>query len=209
MDRTTLIRVFIVDDHSLVREALARSVTLEPDIEVCGEARDGVSALEQLAELDPDLVLLDFTLPDMTGLEVVSAMNRAGRRPPVLLLTGAPLDETERAALADAVEGFVHKEDERDTLIAAVRETAARQVRKKAATPREDPPAAAMNAGNLTARERAVLREIARGHSIEQIAGSLAISAATARKHRENIMGKLGVRSTAALVRAAVQIGWY
>lgn len=209
MGRPALIQVFIVDDHSLVREALARSITLEPDIEVCGEARDGTGALEQLADLKPDLVILDFALPDMTGLEVVSAMNRAGRRPPVLLLTGAPLNEAERAEMAEAVEGFVHKEDERSALIAAVRQTAASRVRH-AASPREDRSAVAiMHAGNLTPRERAVLREIAKGHSIDYIADSLAISAATARKHRENIMGKLGVNSTAALVRAAMQIGWY
>lgn len=208
MGRPALIQVFIVDDHSLVREALARSITLEPDIEVCGEARDGTGALEQLADLKPDLVILDFALPDMTGLEVVSAMNRAGRRPPVLLLTGAPLNEAERAEMAEVVEGFVHKEDERGTLIAAVRQAAASQVRN-GTPPREDRSAVAMHAGNLTARERAVLREIAKGHSIDYIADSLSISAATARKHRENIMGKLGVNSTAALVRAAMQIGWY
>lgn len=202
------IRVVVVDDHSLVREALVQSIALEPDIEVCGEASNGLEALTVCAALNPDLILLDFSLPDMTGIDVVDAMNAAGSRPRVLLLTGAPLDEDERAQLAREVEGFLHKEAGRDALVAAIRAAAAEPVKARSARA-EDDRSGVLNASALTPRERAVLREISKGRSVEIIAETLGMSPSTVRKHRENIMGKLCLNSTAALVRVALQIGSY
>lgn len=203
-----VIRVLIVDDHSLVREALAQSIAMEPGIEVVGEARDGAEALHLAEALAPDLILLDFALPDQTGLEVVAALDAAGERPRVLLLTGAPMDEDERALLAGKVEGFLHKESGRDALLIALREVAASPAGRIGADQHEARNGI-LHAGSLTRRERAVLREIAKGASLETISQILGISAGTARKHRENIMAKLGLSSTAALVRAAMQIGRY
>lgn len=203
-----VIRVVIVDDHSLVREALVQSIALEPDLEVCGEAGDGQQGLLLCDTLNPDLVVLDFSLPDMTGVDVVDALNAAGRRPRVLLLTGAPMDDEERAQLSRQVEGFLHKEAGRDALVAAIRTTAGAPLRPRAHS-LDDARTGVLNASALTPRERAVLREIAKGRSIEDIAQTLGMSPSTARKHRENIMGKLGLNSTAALVRAAMQIGSY
>jgi len=203
-----VIRVVIVDDHSLVREALVQSIALEPDLEVCGEAGDGQQGLLLCHALNPDLVVLDFSLPDMTGVDVVDALNAAGRRPRVLLLTGAPMDDEERAQLARRVEGFLHKEAGRDALVAAIRAAACEPVKSRVAY-RDDDRSGELNASALTPRERAVLREIAKGRSIDDIAQTLGMSPSTARKHRENIMGKLNLNSTAALVRAAMQIGSY
>jgi DNA-binding NarL/FixJ family response regulator len=203
-----VIRVVIVDDHSLVREALVQSIALEPDMEVCGEAGDGQQGLLLCDTLNPDLVVLDFSLPDMTGVDVVDALNAAGRRPRVLLLTGAPMDDEERAQLSRQVEGFLHKEAGRDALVAAIRTAAGARLKARTAS-RDDDRTGVLNASALTPRERAVLREIAKGRSIEDIAQTLGMSPSTARKHRENIMGKLSLNSTAALVRAAMQIGSY
>ena len=202
------IRVVVVDDHSLVREALVQSIALEPDIVVCGEASAGDEAVTVCAALDPDLVVLDFSLPDMTGIDVVDAMNAAGSRPRVLLLTGAPLDEEERDQLARQVEGFLHKEAGRDALVAAIRTAAAEAVKTRPAHADDERPGV-LSASALTPRERAVLREIAKGRSVEMIAQTLGMSPSTVRKHRENIMGKLCLNSTAALVRVALQIGSY
>lgn len=124
----------------------------------------------------------------------------------MLLLTGAPLDETERAQLARQVEGFLHKEAGREALVAAIRAAAAQPVRARPG-PADDDRSGVLNASALTPRERAVLREIAKGRSVDVIAQTLGMSPSTVRKHRENIMGKLSVNSTAALVRAAMQIG--
>lgn len=206
--KPSTIRVLIVDDHSLVREALAKSIDIEAGIEVVGEARDGVQALSLAKSIAPDLILLDFALPDQTGLDVVLALDAAGERPRVLLLTGAPLDLDERALLAGKVEGFLHKESGRDALLIAIREVAALPVRQICGDQNEAR-SAILHAGSLTGRERAVLREIAKGASLEAISQILVISTGTVRKHRENIMLKLGLSSTAALVRAAMQIGRY
>lgn len=203
-----VIRVVIVDDHSLVREALVQSVALEPDLEVCGEAGDGREGLALCDTLKPDLVVLDFSLPDMTGIDVVDAMNASGSRPRVLLLTGASLDHDERNQLARRVEGFLHKEAGRDALVAAIRGAACEPVKARPARG-DDERTGVLNASALTPRERAILREIAKGRSVELIAQTLVLSPSTVRKHRENIMGKLGVNSTAALVRVALQIGSY
>ncbi len=202
------IRVVVVDDHSLVREALVQSIAMEPDIEVCGEASDGLEALAICSAINPDLVILDFSLPDMTGIDVVDAMNAAGPRPRVLLLTGASLDQDERDQLAQRVEGFLHKEAGRDALVAAIRAAACEPVKARPAHG-DDERTGVLNASALTPRERAILREIAKGRSVELIAQTLVLSPSTVRKHRENIMGKLGVNSTAALVRVALQIGSY
>lgn len=203
-----IIRVVVIDDHSLVREALVQSLALEPDIEVCGDAGDGAEGLALCAAVKPDLAVLDFSLPGMTGVDVVEALDAAGPRPRVLLLTGAPLDEDERAEIASRVEGFLHKEEGRDALVAAIRTTAAAP--RRARLHRVDAArTGVLNASALTPRERAVLREIAKGRSVDAIAETLGMSPGTVRKHRENIMGKLGLNSTAALVRAALQIGSY
>ena len=124
------------------------------------------------------------------------------------MLSGAPLDEDERAEIASRVEGFLHKEEGRDALVAAIRSTAAAP--RRARLHRVDAArTGVLNASALTPRERAVLREIAKGRSVDAIAETLGMSPGTVRKHRENIMGKLGLNSTAALVRAALQIGSY
>jgi DNA-binding NarL/FixJ family response regulator len=201
-------RVLVVDDHSLVREALVQIVALEPGMAVCGEAANGAAAIQLAAALQPDLVILDFALPDMTGLEVAAALAAAGQRPRVLMLTGAPLDAGERELLAGQVDGFAHKEAGRDELCELLRQTMQQAVPKDSSREPAEP-SGLLGAGALTLRERAVLREIAKGQPIEAIADLLGITAGTVRKHRENIMAKLAVSSTAALVRAAMQIGRY
>ena len=126
-----------------------------------------------------------------------------------LLLTGSHMDDRERAALAAVAEGFLHKESGRESLIEALEAVACAEPRRPASPLEEDEENGVLRAGLLTARERDVLREIARGHSVDAIAGNLEVRVSTVRKHRENIMAKLGLNSTAQLVRAAMQIGQY
>jgi len=204
------VSVLVVDDHPLVREAIGSAVALADDLELVGEAGDGQSALAALDRLKPDVCIIDFALPGMTGLDIVARARAGGSTTRFLLLTGATLDAAERASLSARVEGFAHKEAGSDTLMDAVRK-AARAPRLRASTPRIDPdPSAGLTrAGALSERERAVLREIARGHPVDEIAARLEVSPATVRKHRENIMLKLDLNSTAQLVRAAMQIGQF
>lgn len=202
------LRVVIVDDHAIVREAVAATVAMHPEMEIAGTAQDGTGAIALLVDTSPDVAVLDFALPDMTGIEVIEAARAGGVATRFLLLTGSHMDEEERRALAEVAEGFMHKEDGGEALIEAIRQTSHMPLRR-ALGRCEDDRAGVLRAGALTERERDVLREIARGHPVDVIAGNLDVRVSTVRKHRENIMAKLGLNSTAQLVRAAMQIGQY
>lgn len=201
--------VFVVEDHGLVRDALTAMVKRTSILKLAGQASDGATAISLIEQAKPDVAVVDFALPDMTGLEVITKVRMLLPETRYLILTGSPMDEMERVRLSEFAEGFMHKETGREALISAIIETA------------KSPPLTAkevtdisenkgiVNAGALTKRERMVLREIARGHSVDQIATGLGVSPSTIRKHRENIMTKLKLNSTAQLVRAAMQIGPY
>jgi DNA-binding NarL/FixJ family response regulator len=205
-------RVVVVDDHAIVREAVGGTIAMQAGYELVGSAEDGESAIALILQQRPDVAIVDFALPDMTGLEVIECVRGAGSDTRFLLLTGSHMDERERAALAAVADGFMHKEAGRDSLIAAidaVAEATQRRQPLKRQPDSEGEEGGVLKAGSLTARERDVLREIARGHSVDMIADNLAVRVSTVRKHRENIMAKLGLNSTAQLVRAAMQIGQY
>jgi len=201
-------RVIIVDDHDLVRDAVAAAVDLADGLSLVGEADDATRALELIETEQPDVAVVDFALPDMTGLELIERARRLSPQTRYLILTGSPMDEAERARLAEFAEGFLHKEAGRETLIDAIRRTAA-TTKLCQPPPAGESEGGLLNAGELTKRERGVLREIARGEPVDAIADRLGISVSTVRKHRENIMLKLKLNSTAQLVRAAMQIGQF
>lgn len=203
-------RVVVIDDHAIVREAVGGTIAMRAGYEVVGAAEDGEGAIALLLAQKPDIAIVDFALPDMTGLEVIERVREAGAVTRFLLLTGSHMDERERAALAAVADGFMHKEAGRDSLLAAVEAVAEAPLRRPLTRqPEPDEEGGVLKAGSLTVRERDVLREIARGHSVDTIAENLDVRASTVRKHRENIMAKLGLNSTAQLVRAAMQIGQY
>jgi len=203
------IRVVVVDDHAIVREAVGGTIDMQAGYTLAGAAEDGMSAIDLLLAEKPDIAVVDFALPDMTGLEVIERVRSEGLETRFLLLTGSHMDDRERAALAAVAEGFLHKESGRESLLDALEAVAGAAPRRPAAPVEEDEEGGVLRAGMLTVRERDVLREIARGHSVDTIAENLEVRASTVRKHRENIMAKLGLNSTAQLVRAAMQIGQY
>lgn len=203
-----LVPVVVIDDHAFVREAIEAAIEAAPDLALDGSAADGAEAVALITGRRPDVAIMDFALPDMTGLDAVEAIRAAGAPTRFVLLTGAPLAPRERDAVAGRVEVFLHKESGQDALLAAVRAAAAAPMLRPPPVDATEV-SGALNAGLLTLRERAVLREIARGRPVDEIAARLGVSPATVRKHRENIMSKLNLNSTAALVRAAMQIGQY
>jgi DNA-binding NarL/FixJ family response regulator len=204
------VTVAIIDDHAIVREAIGATIDMQDKYTLVGSAEDGEAAVALLLSERPDVAVVDFALPDMTGLEVIGRVRSEGLDTRFLLLTGSHMDDQERAALAAVVEGFLHKEAGRDNLLAALAGVASSAVRKPAAGEADGAPeGGVLKAGLLTVRERDVLREIARGHSVDTIAANLDVAVSTVRKHRENIMAKLELNSTAQLVRTAMQIGQY
>jgi len=202
------LRVVVVDDHAIVRDAVSAVIEMSDSFELAGTASTGSEALELLGRIEADVAVIDFAMPDMTGVDVINKLRAQGTKTRFLLLTGSHMDESERERLSQCAEGFLHKEAGRQTLIEAIRAAADSPCLQPASSDKMDM-SGVLGTGDLTDRERDILREIARGHSVDQIADNLGISAATVRKHRENIMGKLELNSTSQLVRAAMQIGQY
>lgn len=205
------IRVLVADDHRLFRDAL-RAV-LEPECEIVGEASDGETAISLASATRPHVALVDIGMPGLGGL---AAARRIAERVPgckALILSQYDDEEYVLEALGEGrAAGYVVKTDTASELLAAVRAVhAGRRYLSPSVAPvvlarlsREKAPEQS-GAQRLTAREREVLRLIAEGATSKEIAARLRISPKTAQVHRDNLKHKLGLRSTAAMVRYAIK----
>ena len=210
-----MIRVIVADDQDLVRTGLRMILQAEPDITVVGDAADGQAALEMVAALDPDVVLMDVRMPRMSGLEATRRLTESGSRARVLVLTTFDLDEYVFEALRGGAAGFLLKTSPADQLITGIRAVAAGDGLLAPSTTRRlieqfahQPPAPdhqAMQA--LTPREREVLTLIARGMNNSEIAASLHVEASTIKSHVANILAKLGLRDRTQAVVLAYESG--
>jgi DNA-binding NarL/FixJ family response regulator len=214
-----VIRVLVADDQTLVRAGFRVLVESAPDLEVVGEAGDGVEAVELARRELPDVVLMDIRMPRMDGLEAtrrILALDRAeGVR--VLVLTTFDLDEYVYEALRAGASGFLLKDTPPADLLAAIRVVAAGDAllapsvtrRLIAEFARRPEPSAVTPAAldPLTDREREVLALVARGLSNAEIAELLVVSGATAKTHVSRVLAKLGARDRAQLVMLAYETG--
>ncbi|MFE9255636.1 response regulator [Streptomyces sp. NPDC006879] len=200
------IRVLIVDDQMMVREGFSVLLGAMPDIEVVGEAVDGREAIAKVAELGPDVVLMDIRMPVLNGLEATRAILAADRDAKVLVLTTFDLDEYVYQALRAGASGFLLKDASARQLAEGVRVVAsgeallAPSVTKRLITEFSRLPDAARPAdrtapvGELTERETEVLVLIAQGLSNAEIAENLVIAESTIKTHVSRILVKLGLR---------------
>jgi DNA-binding NarL/FixJ family response regulator len=191
----------IADDHSVVREGLRRVLEGEPDISVCAEAADGEEVLEQMDRHRPDMVILDITMPRLSGLET---LERVKASHPGLI----------QSAVSLGADGYLLKNARKEEILTAVREVmgggcyfsppVAREIVEQLREPgrRSGEPFT-----QLSPREREVLRLIAEGLAAKEIATRLSISTKTVEAHRTSLMRKLGVRKATELVRYAVRHG--
>jgi DNA-binding NarL/FixJ family response regulator len=214
-----VIRVLVADDQTLVRAGFRVLVESAPDLEVVGEAGDGVEAVELARRELPDVVLMDIRMPRMDGLEAtrrIVALDRAeGIR--VLVLTTFDLDEYVYEALRAGASGFLLKDTPPADLLAAIRVVAAGDAllapgvtrRLIAEFARRPEPSAVTPAAlaALTDREREVLALVARGLSNAEIAELLVVSGATAKTHVSRVLAKLHARDRAQLVMLAYETG--
>ena len=208
------IRLMIVDDHAVVRKGLAMVLRLEPDFEVVGEAENGARAVELAAQLRPDLVLLDFVMPELDGQATALALQAAIPGVRILMLTGVALDERVLEMLAVEVDGYVMKDIEPDELAQAIRAVArgeaylhptlARRVLNRVAERR---PSLAAPPVQLTQREQEILRWMATPATYREIAERLFVSEETIRSHAKHILSKLQQPNRAQAVLAAVRAG--
>ena len=210
------LRIVVADDHEVVRRGLRALIESEEGWSVCGEASDGCAAVEQVAALAPDVVLMDVAMPQLNGIEATRRILQGqSPRTVVLILSARESESLVQEALAAGARGFMLKSDAGQELLGAVRSVSqgrpffsARvaefvvQGYMRAGSDRGElaPPKAV-----LTARERQVLQLLAEGKSNKQVASALEISVKTAESHRANLMKKLHVQSLSDLVRYAIR----
>ncbi|WP_084077437.1 response regulator transcription factor [Demequina sp. NBRC 110057] len=199
--------VLLVDDDPLVRQQVRFVLASEPTITVVGEAADGEAALDGVARLDPDVTLMDVSMPRMTGVEATTALTARGSRTRVIALTAMDSDAVVIAMLEAGAQGFVPKEYAGEDLLAAVASVARgggyvspfsqpalfrHLAGQRGNTVRDD---AARRLDALSERERAVARLVATGAKTADIAGTLYVSESTVKSQLESIRAKLDVSS--------------
>jgi DNA-binding NarL/FixJ family response regulator len=213
-----VIRVVVADDQALVRGGFRALIDSEPDLEVVGEATQGEDAVRLALELLPDVVLMDIRMPGVDGLSatrrIVADPRASGVH--VVVVTTFELDEYVTEAIRSGASGFLVKDTEPADLVRAVRVAAAgdallsptvtRRLLARVADATRDV-ASPPGLGDLTAREREVLVEVAGGYSNEEIAGRLYLSESTVKTHVSRVMTKLGARDRAQVVVAAYEAG--
>jgi DNA-binding NarL/FixJ family response regulator len=210
------VRVFVVDDHTVVRRGLNAYLESVDDMEVVGEATDGQEALEQIAALvaagrPPDVVLMDLLMPGMDGVAATAAITQRHPDLAVVAMTSFTQADLVHGALQAGAAGYLLKDAEADEVAAAIRAACRGEVHLDPAIARQltrsllAPKAQTVDA--LTDREREVLVLVAQGLSNQQIADSLVISERTARTHVSNILNKLGVASRTQAALTAIREG--
>ncbi len=210
------IKIFIADDHTVVRSGLGVLLNAQPDFEVVGEAASGAETVEKVVALGPDVLLLDIALPDVNGVEVARQIRKDAPGVRIIVLTMYDDEGYLRQFLEIGVSGYVLKKAADSELTDAIRAVYRGEsfvypslmphlidsyLRKEAATSDSSAREA------LSPREKEVLRLVALGFTSQQIADDLSIGTSTVETHRAHIMKKLGLRGRAQLVRYALASG--
>ncbi|MDQ6522036.1 response regulator transcription factor [Nocardioides sp. LHD-245] len=204
-----MIRILVVDDHPVVRDGVAATLSAVPDFEVVGQAGDGPAAVELTASLAPDVVVLDLRMPGGGGVDAVREMRRRHLTAAVLVLTTYDTDSDTVAAIEAGATGYLLKDAPVETLVAGVRATAAGEtvLSPAVATRLASHVRRPARTTALSAREREVLTLVARGTANRAIARELFVSEATVKTHLAHVYEKLGVTDRAAAVAVAYERG--
>lgn len=207
-----MIRVLVADDHAIVRRGLKEILAEVPDMVAAGEVSSGSEVLQAVRQESYDVVLLDIALPDINGLEVLRQLQGLEPVPHVLILSAYPEEQYAVRALKTGAAGYLTKESAPDELVAAIRKASqgGKYVSQSLAEQLAvslvlDPTGASHEA--LSNREFQVMRLLADGKSVTEIAHELVLSAKTISTYRTRILKKLGLRNTAEIVRYAITHG--
>jgi DNA-binding NarL/FixJ family response regulator len=208
------IRVLIVDDHAILREGIRALLSLYPDIEVVGEAEDGLQAISLTRQLGPDIVLTDIAMPGLGGLEATVEIRKQSPNSRVVILTQHDDSEYIFPILKAGASGYVLKKAVGTELVAAIRAvyrgesflypSVATAVIEGYLSRGED---SESSYDRLSDREKQVLKLIAEGHTNKEIAEMLSLSVKTVLAHRANLMEKLDIHNRTELVKYAIRKG--
>jgi two-component system response regulator NreC len=209
-------RLLLVDDHAVVRSGLRMLLEPESDFEIVGEAGSGREALAAVEAMNPDIVLMDIGLPDISGIEAAAEIKRLRPETAIVALTIHEDEAYFFKMLEAGASGYVPKRAAPEELLTALRAAAEGEVYLYPSLARllvndylaQGPPTKEPKSiSELTEREQEVLAHLADGASNAEIADTLSISPKTVARHRENIMRKLGLRSRTELVKYAIRKG--
>ena len=200
-------RIVLVDDHPLVRDGLAARLAGEPDLTICGQAADADAALELIRATRPDLAIVDVALRNGSGLELVKALSADGAGPRILVISVYEEELFAERLLRAGAHGYLNKQELHGSVLEAVRSVLAGQIYRGSA-PEAQPAGprrrAVFGLERLSDRELQIFERIGRGGGTREIATELGVSVHTVESHREHIRSKLGLRSGAELLRAAI-----
>ena len=213
MSESHPIRVFIAEDHAIVRKGVRSLLSLEADIEVVGEAANGREAVKGASELNPDVILMDLVMPELDGIQAIQQIKANQPDAKVLVLTSFATDDKIFPAIKAGALGYLIKDSDPAELITAIRQVNAGEcslhpiIARKVLQELKLSPKQAPTTQPLTEREVGILRMVAQGKSNRQIADELVIGLGTVRAHLSNILGKLHLASRTQATLYALREG--
>ncbi len=210
------ITIVLADDHTIVRQGLAKLLEAEPNLQVIGEAKDGREAVSKVAKLNPDIVIMDIAMPLLNGIEATRQIKKAAAQTKVIILSMHSHDRYISELIGLGASGYLLKDSTGGEIVKAVtaamkgdvylspsisRRVVEDYVNLKKTSSRED------LYTKLSNREREVFQMIAEGHTTKEISDILCVSPSTIKTHRANIMEKLQIDNTSRLIQFAIRLG--
>jgi DNA-binding NarL/FixJ family response regulator len=212
---TTTVRILIADDHDVMREGTRAVIERQLGWEVCGVAATGREAVEQAFALEPDIVVMDMSMPELNGLDAAVQIKRRLPQTEILIFTAHQTDELIREVFEAGAKSFIFKSEAHHFLVEAIQSLSQHKpfftnkvsqvLFAEILSRSEAKPHAAQTSKRLTAREREIVQLLAEGRNNKEVAGVLGISIRTAETHRASVLRKLSLDSLASLVRYAIR----
>jgi DNA-binding NarL/FixJ family response regulator len=209
-------KIVIAEDHTILREGLKALLSSCNELEVIGEAEDGREAVKLASELEPDLMLMDLSMPRMNGIEAIKEIKKRNPEIKILILTVYKTEEYVLASLQAGADGYILKEANHSEFLLAIKnvlmgkhylspEISGKVIEGYLKGQQHQAPATIWD--TLTSREREILKLVGEGYKNREIADDLCISLKTVEKHRENLMKKLDLHTASALTSYAIEKG--